>query len=265
MITAFATYADERFAGARRRLVDQANATGWFDRVVGYTPADVPRDFRRRVGRHLTARRGGGYWLWKPIVMRAAMRDLSDGDRLVYADAGCQIPGGGLLQPYFDRLGDDASGTLSLRLPLPEWQWTAPKVLEHFGTSADDPAGQSGQLMATMVFFRVCEGSRRLVDDFCDLAAEHSILFTDAMAPTPPPANFGEHRHDQSIFSLLRKQHGTVVIDDNTDPNFTPAERLGPIQTARSRDLPPGPLARLAISTATRVRRLVWNIDAMLR
>ena len=35
--------------------------------------------------------RGGGYWLWKPLVVRDALSRLADGAVLLYADAGCTL------------------------------------------------------------------------------------------------------------------------------------------------------------------------------
>eukprot|EP00966_Prymnesium_polylepis_P200544 4646765-Prymnesium_polylepis.1 len=35
--------------------------------------------------------RGGGYWLWKPLVVREALHALADGEALLYCDAGCTL------------------------------------------------------------------------------------------------------------------------------------------------------------------------------
>ena len=45
--------------------------------------------------------RGGGYWVWKPLIVREALCGLEDGDVLLYCDAGCTLHGGELAANEF--------------------------------------------------------------------------------------------------------------------------------------------------------------------
>jgi hypothetical protein len=50
-------------------------------------PVMLPPDMRERCD----GQRGHGWWQWKPQVVELAMRGCSDGDTLIYSDAGVEF------------------------------------------------------------------------------------------------------------------------------------------------------------------------------
>lgn len=90
----FGTYGDDKYEWQRERICGQAVESGWFTRVLEpFTRADAERLVAGHADAEevLTRRRGGGYWIWKPLVVREMLRGLRDGDIILYADAGCSI------------------------------------------------------------------------------------------------------------------------------------------------------------------------------
>jgi hypothetical protein len=94
----FRTYADERFVKSKRRILQEANETGWFKTVQGLGPEDLSESFRNRFREILELKRGGGYWIWKYAVIEQTLKEMEDGDFLVYLDAGSSINKGGELR-----------------------------------------------------------------------------------------------------------------------------------------------------------------------
>lgn len=93
----FATYGDDKYAYQRERITAQAVASGWFTRVhEPFTRSDA----ERLVGSSAAAQavlampRGGGYWIWKPLVVREVLSSLRENEVLLYADAGCSLVSG---------------------------------------------------------------------------------------------------------------------------------------------------------------------------
>lgn len=72
----FITYGDDNYADSLKRIKAEAEATGLFDEVRLYTPADLPEPFLTYTR---TYRRGGGYWLWKPFVIKDALDKAAEG------------------------------------------------------------------------------------------------------------------------------------------------------------------------------------------
>ena len=70
--------------------------------------------------------------------------------------------------------------------------------------------------MATMVIFRKCERTIKLLNDFYGLALEKPILFSDTFNYSGNSERFRDNRYDQSIFSVMRKKYGSVEIIDET-------------------------------------------------
>ena len=56
----FRTYGNGKFEGSRRRIVREAEETGWFASSAGLVPDDLDPDFRERYGDILKLDRGGG-------------------------------------------------------------------------------------------------------------------------------------------------------------------------------------------------------------
>ena len=92
----FASYGDDRYSYQRERITQQACESGWFTHVhEPFTRADAERlvssEGCAEAVEVLNRPRGGGYWIWKPLVVREMLRSLRDGDVMLYADAGCSI------------------------------------------------------------------------------------------------------------------------------------------------------------------------------
>ena len=59
--------------------------------MKGYGPEDLSEDFIEKYKDIFKHSRGGGYWIWRPYILRSAINDINDGEYLVYLDAGCTI------------------------------------------------------------------------------------------------------------------------------------------------------------------------------
>lgn len=208
MRTWFATYGDEKWSAAKARICAQARETGVFDAVqpFGREPFLVWADGAGIAARYSRAARGGGYWLWKPWVVRTMLDEMADGDVLVYADSGCHLraSGAGRLREYIEMVRHDPWSVLGFSLEdfHAEQVWTTESVLNHFG--ADARARTSPQLMATILVMRKCAATEDLVNTWVNTAVSRPDLFSDDHN-VGCIAHFKDHRHDQSVLSVLRK------------------------------------------------------------
>lgn len=85
----FIKYGDEAYAKSKQRLVDQAKKSRYFDKIIAYGKKDLKGQILDSP--LLNFSRGGGYWLWKPYVIMETLKDMKEGDILVYADSGCSV------------------------------------------------------------------------------------------------------------------------------------------------------------------------------
>jgi hypothetical protein len=155
----------------------------------------------------LTQRRGAGYWLWKPYIIKDALDRARDEDIVVYADAGvtilepltpllelCRAQGGVLLfAGHYDRPGR----------PNVCATWTKRDCFVRLG--CDEPVYHRAPMLdAAFLLFARNSRAMSLVDEWLASCVDPRIL-TDMPNECGRPnlPGFVEHRHDQSVLSLL--------------------------------------------------------------
>ncbi|MGY0039960.1 hypothetical protein [Pedobacter sp. NJ-S-72] len=127
------------------------------------------------------------------------------------------------------------TGALAFQLPHKENEYTKHEVFDHFQTS--DSIINSDQLMATVILLRKCEHTTNLVNLWYDTLYENSSLFTDEKDPAIQHPDLIGHRHDQSIFSVIRKIHGVLILPDETYfLNFVKEGEAYPFWATRLKD-----------------------------
>lgn len=84
----FISYGDTNFDRSLTRIRQEASALKIFDKIILYTPKDLPDEILQSP--LMRYQRGGGYWLWKPYVIWKTMQRYPKAV-VVYADAGCTL------------------------------------------------------------------------------------------------------------------------------------------------------------------------------
>ena len=199
---------------AGQRLTQQAKNTKLFDSVGMYSLSHLQQDklFWNKHHSFISKNpRGFGFWLWKSYIIKKKMDQMKDGDILLYLDVGCEIDVSkkSSLEKCFtivveDKIigtmcGKETDGHL-------EKHWTKKdlflKLQMNESTYSDTVQRQGGTNM-----FYVCDETRKLVNEWYDISCIYHLL-DDSRSVNPNYPGFREHRHDQSIFSLLTKKHG---------------------------------------------------------
>jgi hypothetical protein len=215
------TFADSSLIKPLKRLRRQATEMNVFSKIQTTTEQSLDNDFRIKHSDKLRRdQRGFGYWIWKPQVILQELEYLEPGDFLVYMDVGCHLNARGIsrLNDYFRIAQSSASGILAFDLSsqeIPvhrEVQWTKSDALDFFGYLADPYVKQSAQIEATVIILHNRESSRDFFASWLKIMEENPDLSNDSPSRIPNDPEFIEHRHDQSIFSLLCKQHGVSTI-----------------------------------------------------
>jgi hypothetical protein len=200
-------------------LCKQAEELDFFTDIHGYTDVHLQQD-DRFWNKHATfvqqCPRGYGYWIWKPYLILKELEKMNDGDVVMYIDAGCEInpTGKPRLYEYMDLLDKDPNqyGVISFELTHLEHKFTKNAVFSHFQVS--DTVKNTNIHMATVIILKKTDHSMKLIQEWYDTACRYDLL-NDHISDGEQPEFIG-HRHDQSIFSVLRKIRGSVVIPDET-------------------------------------------------
>ncbi|EED87604.1 predicted protein [Thalassiosira pseudonana CCMP1335] len=216
----FRTYADERFVKSKRRILQEANETGWFKTVQGLGPEDLSESFRNRFREILELKRGGGYWIWKYAVIEQTLKEMEDGDFLVYLDAGSSINKGGELRfrDYLEMVDESEYDMICIQLRFPEHRWTTKHVFDAFNvTKSDTGIYYTGQYEGGTLLMQKGPHLMKWLSKVNEVLTKDAWLITDKYNNKAREFDnqFKEGRHDQSISSVSRKQIGCVRLDSS--------------------------------------------------
>ena len=213
------TYGDRHYDNAKQKLLSEANSTGWFDTVIGYGPDDLDTDFKNNFQNVLEQNKGGGYWIWKPYIIKKHLDKINDNDILIYLDAGCSIniQGKDRFNEYIEILNQSNEGWISFQLPFPEKEWTIKEVFHHFKIDEDGEIANTRQLVSGIQIFKKNSNSIKVVDMWNETLYNNRWLFTDNYNKTQS-SYFKDNRHDQSIISIIKKIHNPnpILLTDET-------------------------------------------------
>lgn len=214
------TYADKNFEKARHRICKEAENTGWFDSVKGYTPNNLSNDFKNRYEDILKMKRGGGYWIWKYDIINQRLNEINDNDVLIYLDAGCTInkKGKNRFYKYINML-TDKQPIISFQMLHLEYKYTTKEIFEYFNISNDTNITNTGQILNTCLIMKKNNKLLDLINMWGKALDDNPLLFTDYYNKNQNP-EFIDNRHEQSIFSVIRKMNNPLLLTDETW--FTP-------------------------------------------
>ena len=199
------------------RICREAYHSRMFDIIIGITDSNLKQDipFWETHGTFLESnKRGSGYWLWKPYIIMRQLEQMKENDILVYADAGCAINANDeskrRMGEYIDMVNDSEYGILSFQMGYAENTYTKADILEHLNYTEN-----TGQLVGTTFVLRKCKHVIDMTKLWYDTCCTYDLI-NDTPSKIPNAIGFIDTRHDQSIWSVIRKKYGSITLPDET-------------------------------------------------
>jgi hypothetical protein len=183
-----------------------------FDSVIQWGKADIDEDFWKENEEILSSKRGAGYWLWKPYLIRETLDMCSEGDLVFYADAGSFFFRD--VSPLLNRIEDEKVVCFQLAGGHKEGEWTRKSVIEKLGADPEEVRGTE-QRMASFIGVVKNADTINIIDEYL-LKCTDPDLIMDKDREEDEFEEFKDHRHDQSIWSVLTKKNGITMLPDPT-------------------------------------------------
>lgn len=214
----FITYGDNNFSKSKQRIKKEAEDFGLFDNISVYEPDLLSSVFKKTFKDVLSLKRGGGYWIWKIDIILQELNKMQDDDILVYLDAGCTINTNGKqrFKEYIKLLTESQHNSIGFVLQHLETTWTTKELYTAFDIKEDD----SKQILATCMIYKKNKLLFEMFEEILQVLKNDPFLISDKYNKEGQKSNFIENRHDQSVFSLMRKKYKGIVLPDEVDDSL---------------------------------------------
>jgi hypothetical protein len=206
------TFANKAFRYNQLDNTRSAKKTKSFHRIFSFSPKDFEIDFYKQNAAILSQARGCGYWLWKPYFILKVLNRTFDDDIVFYCDSGslfidnvealCRLP---------EKFGQDI-----IPFGLARIEKVYSKRDAFILMNCDEPRfSDTPHRQASFIVLRNTAFSKNFVQEWLNYAQDPRIL-TDAdnVEGKSNYPEFIEHRHDQSIYSLLTKKYNLQPFRD---------------------------------------------------
>lgn len=183
------------------------------ERASEWTPFEHPENIK-----------GVGWWAWKPFIIREMMNSVSDGEIVVYIDAGVKLIDS--LHHIINRMDQD------IWLFGNEWpheMWCKRDIVEIIWPRDNDDLWRhfGKQAQASVILFRVSDRTRLFVQEWLGWCLfQDGRLVDDSPSREPNHPDFRENRYDQAILTTMAyregiKLHGWFVRYPTFEPRRT--------------------------------------------
>lgn len=175
--------------------------------IIIYNNKDINSYFKKSYNSILNQKRGGGYWLWKPYIINETMDNMEDGDLLFYLD-----------NKYFftDKIKYLLSNKLEQDICI--WknkpneqsycfkEWCKMDVIQKYNLNHVAFVENYEICWAGAIVFRKNKKNINIMRRWLELCCNENNI-TDSPSIIPNNKFFKEHRHDQSLLSIVLNEN----------------------------------------------------------
>ena len=172
--------------------------------------------------------RGYGYWIWKPLIIKKYLETLPDNAILHYCDIGSEFNNHNQTnKEIFDELSDKCLSNdiiafnyskpinidpdLSYKI-LYEYQFTKNDLFQFYNIKKDSNVYNSPQYSAGSFFIKKSSLSIEFIEKWLEPFRKSKKLVDNSNSFLEENKEFVEHRHDQSVFSILCKLNNIFTL-----------------------------------------------------
>lgn len=218
MTTVLINYANITHLQSQKINAESGVNVGQIDKAIMYSFNDIDDEFKKKNEHILSQRRGAGYWLWKPYIIKKTLESIEDGDIVFYSDSGAVFIDS--VKPLINICLNNTEGILCFHMEPLETNKEVLQTKKDTFVLMDCNTKEYQNSWARLASFSVWKKndfSLKFIDEWIKYAEDERIL-TDLpnQCGIEEDPRYIDHRHDQSIFSLLTKKYG---IKSYTDPS----------------------------------------------
>ena len=202
----FLVYNDNTHTKHIDKLLQSVKTYGPEFNVIVFNKTDMDPEFVNTHKRILECSRGGGYWLWKPYIIHETLQRVNTGDTVFYLDSSYYF-----IEPFADLYANVKDMLVWKNKPNEEvWlmkNWCKMHVIQKyqmgykvFGDNAED-------CWAGALVLKKTKNTMNYVREWLNMCCTYEDI-TDSLSKIDNTSFFREHRHDQSLLSIVIHKYG---------------------------------------------------------
>jgi hypothetical protein len=207
------------YADLSHRLAQKNNSeSGYdvcgFDEIIEYNRDTIDPEFIKMNENIFSNSRGAGYWIWKSYIIDKTLESMDEGDILFYSDSGIIFINN--IDPLINELDKSENGILLFDLEdyHINKRWTKRDTFHYMGCDSAEYT-DSPQILASYIILRKNNFTVFFIKEWLRFSQDHRII-TDLPneCRLPNYDEFIDHRHDQSILSILGRKYRINTLPD---------------------------------------------------
>jgi len=148
----------------------------------------------------LSQKRGSGYWFFKSIFLKELFEIMNDGDELIYIDSGVEIVGD--IDIFFE-ISKENNGFCLFQHPHQNYKWIKRDCFILMDCDSEF-FHNSVQCDASIQIYIKNKYTTEFINKYFDMCSDERLLTDIGNTQNKPNLDgFIDHRHDQSILTLL--------------------------------------------------------------
>ncbi len=195
------TYGDGDVYISNMKVLAESALNNCVDVVYMYRKEHLDEAFVEKNKKILDKKRGAGYWLWKPYIVLKTLENIPEGAIVIYFDSGIKIVHP--LDRFINKL--DSNDILLVDNTHTNKPYMKRDLLKFMNMDNEEVLNQK-QLSACMFVVRNTVRSKEFLTKWLEIG-ELGWTIDDSPSKEVEYPEFIEHRHDQSILSLLSLQN----------------------------------------------------------
>jgi hypothetical protein len=199
----FLVYNDNTHNHYLNKLLESVNQFGPEFEIILFNKEDMDKNFTDRNSNILTLSRGGGYWLWKPYIIHKTLINLKEEDILLYVDSKYFF-----MEPFMEWIESllKSQDCCVFRNKPNEptnmiKHWCKMDVIHKYNGLKLVFEENKLDAWAGFILLRKTPFTISFIQEWLEMCTYENI--TDIPSIIPNDVHFIDHRHDQSLLSIL--------------------------------------------------------------
>jgi len=221
------SFASDDLKLSKIRFLEQSNQMKIYDKIkiFGYNDLDVKVKKQIDFFYKQNKKRLFGYACWKSYIINFFLNQIPENSILQYSDIGCEFNPNGIkrLVEYVNLCKKYNILTFQYKSPdinfnpkfsyqkYYEYQYTKEDVFNYFNINRQNVIRYTEQIWSGTIFFKNNKFSRNILSQWSKILSINNLI-DDTPSTKKNHDGFIEHRHDQSLFSLICKTNNIFSL-----------------------------------------------------